>query len=175
MCLIHKLKIGNRGKNRYSFAELGGGQFLSRHPVSYILQTLLSRYRFSVLRRSEIEKLQYSIERYEQYTSGTSLRLNYISSMCHTFAARQNCRVRVYAFTLSTLDLTEFYFHLKQRSRKRCGVFWGNGWQSLGAHTSLDFYLIIEQLLFRSLIWKAKWWPLSKSCPKIVFFFWSIT
>jgi len=25
---------------------------------------------------------------YVQYTSGTSSRLNYISSMCHTFAAR---------------------------------------------------------------------------------------
>jgi hypothetical protein len=24
----------------------------------------------------------------------------------------------------------------------------------LGTHTSLDFYLIIEQLLFRSLLWK---------------------
>jgi hypothetical protein len=40
------------------------------------------------LRRSEIEKLQYSIERYEQYTSEKSSRLNYISSMCHTFAAK---------------------------------------------------------------------------------------
>ena len=40
------------------------------------------------LRRSEIEKFQYSIKRHEQYTSGTSSRLTYISSMCHTFASR---------------------------------------------------------------------------------------
>jgi hypothetical protein len=46
------------------------------------------------------------------------------------------------------------WVHLKQRCRKRCGVFKGNGWQRLGTHTSLDFYLIIEQLLFRSLLWK---------------------
>jgi hypothetical protein len=31
-------------------------------------------------------------------------------------------------------------------------VVLGNSWQSLGTHTSLDFYLIIEQLLFRSLL-----------------------
>jgi hypothetical protein len=40
------------------------------------------------LRRSEIEKLQYSIERYEQYTYVTSSRLHYISTTCHTFAAK---------------------------------------------------------------------------------------
>jgi hypothetical protein len=61
--------------------------------------------------------------------------------MCYTFAASAafvthllqgpNCRVRVYAFTLSTLDLTELYFHSKPRCRKRCGAFLGNGWQSL--------------------------------------------
>ena len=64
--------------------------------------------------------------------------------MCYTFAASAafvthllqgpNCRVRVYAFTLSTLDLTELYFHSKPRCRKRCGAFLGNGWQSLCVH-----------------------------------------
>jgi hypothetical protein len=42
----------------------------------------------SLLLHSEIEKFQYSIECYEQYTSGTNStsRLNYISSMGHKFA-----------------------------------------------------------------------------------------
>jgi hypothetical protein len=41
----------------------------------------------SLLRHSETEKLQYSIECYQQYTSGASSRFNYISSMSNKFAA----------------------------------------------------------------------------------------
>ena len=54
------------------------------------------------LRRSEIEKFQYSIKRHEQYTSGTNSRLNYISSMCHTFAARTELQsVCIYIMNVS--------------------------------------------------------------------------
>lgn len=54
--------------------DWGWGHFRRRRSVKYIPQTPLSGYWFS-LTANETEKLRCSIERYEQYTSGKSLRL----------------------------------------------------------------------------------------------------
>jgi len=44
----------------------------------------------SPLRRRDTEKLKYYIEHYEQHTSVTSSRLNYISGMGHKFEAMKD-------------------------------------------------------------------------------------
>ena len=47
---------------------------------------LCSLYTYSLLQHSETEKLQYSIDHYQQYTSEMSSKLNFSSSMGHKFA-----------------------------------------------------------------------------------------
>ena len=74
----------------------------------------------SPLRRSDTEKLRYSFKHYEQHTSVTSSRLNYISGMGHKCAAMKDlefallnvisdslCRLGVHNFMLEEFENTK--------------------------------------------------------------------
>ena len=75
-------------------------QFYARHPNIFIFLDLLQQIQTSTYitirsldtpslqRRMEVEKMIYSLEKYQDYLSGTTTRYTYISSLGYKFSAR---------------------------------------------------------------------------------------
>jgi hypothetical protein len=96
----HQFRIEIVHNGPESFHGHFNAQFYARHPNIFIFLDMLKQIQTSTYikirsldtpalqRRTEVDKINSSVDKYQDYRSGTTSRLTYISSLGYKFSAR---------------------------------------------------------------------------------------